>query len=424
LALVDIDPHALEIARRMTAKMIAARKAPIQLSASVERREVLKGASVVICTIGVGKRRAWEQDVFVPRKYGLFYPVGDSVGPGGSSRALRMIPDMVAIAQDVLDLAPEALFFNYGNPMAPVCRAVQKATGAKMVGLCHGVFDTARYLAEKLGVPFTSLEYTAVGMNHLTWFTNVLVKGKDASPTLRQVAERVVAGAPAADKAWSSEPKVDIETAFESSYGHPFSWNLMLKFGAIPSALDRHVTEFFPQFFRDGRYYGKKLGIDEFCFEGTIYYGDRIYKQMEEEAFSDKPLAADYFEHAAGEHEQVIDIISSIRLGKTKVYSANLPNRGQVPNLPPEAIIESPAVADGQGVRPITLPPLPVGIAGVLATRYLWVEAIVEAALEQSREKFIQALVLDGAVSSLEQATALADDLLGAQAQYLPWVKK
>ena len=424
LALVDIDPHALEIARRMTAKMIAARQAPIQLSASVDRRDVLKGATVVICTIGVGKRRAWEQDVFIPRKYGIFMPVGDSVGPSGSSRALRMIPDMVAIAQDVLDLAPEALFFNYGNPMAPVCRAVYKATGANMVGLCHGVFDTARYLAKKLGVPFSALEYTAVGINHLTWFTHVLVNGKDASPELRRVAESVVSNAPASDQPFLAEPKVDIETAFESSYGHPFSWDLLLKFGAIPSALDRHVTEFFPQFFGDGRYYGKKLGIDEFCFEGTIFHGDLIYQQMEEEAFSAQPLASDYFEHAAGEHEQVIDIIASIRQGRAKVYSANLPNKGQVPNLPAEAIIESPAVADGHGLRPLTLPPLSAGIAGVLATRYLWVETIVEAALENSREKFIQALVLDGAVSSLEQASALADELLVTQAQYLPWVRR
>jgi alpha-galactosidase len=423
LALVDIDPHALEVAQRMTAKMIAARQAPIQLSASVDRREVLPGATAVICTIGVGKRRAWEQDVFIPRKYGIFMPVGDSVGPSGSSRALRMIPDMVAIAQDVLDLAPTALFFNYGNPMAPVCRAVIKATGAKMVGLCHGVFDTARYLAKKLEVPFSALEYTAVGINHLTWFTRVLVKGKDASPELQQIAENVVAKAPACDQPYESEPQLDLKTAFQSSYGNPFSWHLLQKFGAIPSALDRHVTEFFPQFFREGRYYGKKLGINEFCFEGTIHYGDLSYQQMEEEAFSEKPLAADYFEHAAGEHEQVIDIIASIRKGSAKMYSANLPNKGQVPNLPPEAVIESPAIADGHGLRALVLPPLPAGIAGVLATRFLWVETIVEAALDSSREKFVQALVLDGAVSSLEQASALADDLLKAQAQYLPGFK-
>ena len=127
LALVDIDPAALETAERLVAKMIAARQAPVGLTAATDRRAVLPGATAVICTVGVGGRRAWEQDVFIPRKHGIFVPVGDTVGPGGSSRALRMIPAMVAIAEDVLELAPDALFFNYSNPMAPVCRAIRKA---------------------------------------------------------------------------------------------------------------------------------------------------------------------------------------------------------------------------------------------------------------------------------------------------------
>jgi alpha-galactosidase len=427
LALVDIDPHALQVAERLSAKMIAARKAPIQLSASLDRRQVLPGATVVICTIGVGGRRAWEQDVYIPRKYGIYMPVGDTVGPGGSSRALRMIPAMVEIAKDVLDLAPEALFFNYGNPMAPVCRAVHKATGANMVGLCHGVFDTGRYLAEKLGVPLKALNYTAVGINHLTWFVRVLAHGKDAMPDLRKIAAEIVAQAPASDLPFAEGligAAEHREGAFSSRLDHPFSWKLLLDFGAIPSALDRHVTEFFPQFFREGRYYGKRLGVDAFSFEGTIFYGDQEYQQMQEEAFSEQALDREHFEHAAGEHEQVIEIVQSIRQNLGKGYSANLPNKGQVPNLPAEAILEGPAVADSQGVRPILLPPLPAAIAGSLATRYLWVEAIVEAALENSREKFIQALVLDGAVHSLEQASALADELLRTQAQYLPWVNQ
>ena len=143
LALVDIDPGALEVAARLATKMVTFKQAPMRVSAHLDRREALRGATIVICTIGVGGRRAWEKDVFIPRKYGIYAPVGDTIGPGGSSRALRMIPPMVAIARDVLDLCPDALFFNYGNPMAAVCRAVRKATGANMVGLCHGVIDTA-----------------------------------------------------------------------------------------------------------------------------------------------------------------------------------------------------------------------------------------------------------------------------------------
>lgn len=419
LALVDIDPQALETAERLAARMIAARKAPIHLRAATDRRAVLPGASVVICTIGVGGRRAWEQDVFIPRKYGIRVPVGDTVGPGGSSRALRMIPAMVAIANDVLDLCPEALFFNYGNPMAPVCRAVRKATGANMIGLCHGVFDMARYLAEKIGVGPEELDFTAVGINHLTWFTQVRAGGQDAMPRLRQVAEQIVSRSPAAD-APGAQAQTDAGP-FESSLDNPFSWRLLLDFGSIPSALDRHVTEFFPRFFGDGQYYGKTLGVDEFSFEGTIAAGDHIYAEMRDLALSDAPLNDEFFAHMGGEHEQVIEIIQAIRANHSKLFHANLPNTGQVPNLPEGAIIESPAVPRGGSLHALVQPPLPSALAGVLATRYQWVEAIVEAALEQSRDKFVQALVLDGYVRSLEQARALADELLAAQSSYLNW---
>ncbi len=109
LGLVDIDPKALAIAEGLAKKVIAARNASMKLITSTDRRDVLPGATVVVTTIAVGGRRAWEQDVFIPRKYGINQPVGDSVMPGGTSRCLRMIPPMVAIAKDVLDLCPQAL---------------------------------------------------------------------------------------------------------------------------------------------------------------------------------------------------------------------------------------------------------------------------------------------------------------------------
>lgn len=404
LALVDTDPEALEVAERLSHKMIEARKSPIALRATTDRREVLPGATAVICTIGVGGRRAWEQDVFIPRKYGIFQPVGDSVMPGGTSRALRMIPAMVAIAEDVLDLCPNALFFNYGNPMAPVCRGIRKATGANVVGLCHGVFGVGHYLADVLGIERTRLQYTAVGMNHLTWFTEVRIDGKDAMPRLAQIADERMAGL-----GEHGPDELDI-----------FSWQMFRLFGAFPAVLDRHITEFFPQFFAHGSYYGKTLGVDAFSFEGTIAWGDRIYDEMKEVASSDKPLDEEYFTRISGEHEQVMDIIESVRTDARRVYSANLPNTGQVPNLPADAILESPAVADASGLRPIAQPPLPAAIVGTLATRLAWVETTVEAALEGSREKFVQALILDGSVDSVDTAARLADELLAAQAQYLP----
>jgi len=406
LILVDIDAMALEVAERLSLKMIAERGAPLSVTASVDRRQVLRGATVVICTVGVGGRRAWEQDVFIPRKYGIFQPVGDSVMPGGTSRALRMIPAMVAIAEDVVELAPTALFFNYGNPMAPVCRAIHKATGAPLVGLCHGVFHVAHYLAEVLGVAPSRFQYSAVGMNHLTWFIEIRVDGQDAMPRLHKIARDKLA------KVQGGKPP--------SRDDAPFSWQLFELFEAFPAVLDRHVTEFFPELFGGGWYFGKRLGVDAFSVEDTIARGDRIFAEMREQAFSSKPLPSDYLSRKSGEHERVLEIIHSIRQDAGCVYSANLPNRGQVPNLPAEAIIESPAIAGAAGVKPIVQPPLPSGLVGTLTRHMAWVETVVEAALEGSRTKFVQALVLDGAVRSLDMAERLADELLQAQREYLP----
>jgi len=405
LALVDVDRHALEAATGLARKMVAGRGVSWEVDASTDRTEVLEGATAVICTVGVGGRRAWEQDVFIPRKYGIFQPVGDSVGPGGSSRALRMIPAMVAVARDVLDLAPDALFFNYSNPMAPVCRAIRKATDAPVVGLCHGVNHTARYLAGALGVATTQLTYNAVGMNHLTWFTEVRVDGVDAMPRLQEIAERRVAEG-------ARSPSAAVAAS-------PFSWHLLRVFGAFPAVLDRHVVEFFPQFFRGGNYYGGKLGVDAYSFEETIAGGDHGFEEMRRDAFSEDALPASYYAPSGGEHEQVVNIISNLRRGTGAVFSVNLPNGGRIASWPTESIIEGPARTDRSEFRLLEQEKLPPGIAGALATRLQWVEVIVEAALQRKRDAFVQALALDGWVDSLDMAATLADELLRAQAPFL-----
>lgn len=420
IALVDTDATALTLAVGLARKMIESRRAPLRLASSIDRRDVLPGATVVVATIGVGGRRAWEQDVFVPRAYDIYQPVGDTTLAGGLSRALRMIPPMVQIAQDVLDLAPQALLFNYGNPMAAVCRAVHKATPANPVGLCHGVHQVHGYLAQALGTPPDRVRSCAVGINHLTWFVEVRTDGRDAMPALKRIAkERLARGVFPQDGDTRQSARPWEESGL--NVDNPFSWQLLDRFGAFPAVLDRHVTEFFPHLFRGQKsYYGRTLGVDAFPFEATIELGEAGYREMEEHAHAPGPLPADYFEQLSGEHEQVLEIIESIRLDLGRLYSVNLPNRGQVPNLPPEVVVECPAIADSGGLRPLTLPPLSPALAGTLATRYQCVETIVDAALEGSRAKFIQALLLDGAAPSIQIAQQLAHDLLQIQSHYLP----
>ena len=391
--LVDINATALQTAYGLARKMLAQTGAPLTVSAHTDRRDALPGATVVICTVGVGGRRAWEQDVFIPRKYGIYVPVGDTVGPGGSARAVRMIPAMLAIARDVVDLAPDALFFNYSNPMAPICRAIHTQIGAPVIGLCHGVLHVTHYLAQHLGVPADELTVTCAGYNHLTWLTSVQHRAVDMFPAMRAIGAKI-----------STAPQI-------TPNDNVFSWQLFDQVGAFPAVLDRHITEFYPQFFRHGYYYGMRLGVDAFSFEGTIAGGDAEFAAMHADAVSDQPLPASLFVRESGEHEQVVEIIAALRAGSGASYAVNLPNRGQVPDLPLGAIVESPAIARHNTLEPIPQPPLGPTLAGMLASRYAWVEAIVAAAVHRDRDAFVNALIIDGYVESLAIAQRLGDEL-------------
>ncbi len=185
IALVDINPVILEAVEKLTRRYMLSAERPAKITATTERKDVLPGATVVISTIGVGSRRAWEQDVFVPRQFGIFQPVGDSVMPGGVSRALRMIPPMVEIARDCERVCPEAIFINYSNPMTAVVRALRKATNIPAIGLCMGTEEAIEYLAGTAGVARESVTARWAGLNHLTWILDLRANGKDLWPVAR-----------------------------------------------------------------------------------------------------------------------------------------------------------------------------------------------------------------------------------------------
>lgn len=399
LALVDIDPQALETADGLSQRMIAAKAAPITVTAATDRRAVLPGADVVVTTIGVGGRRAWEADVFIPRQFGIFQPVGDTTMPGGISRAMRMIPAMVAIANDVHQLCPQAIFINYANPMTVNCWAVRKATNAKVVGLCHGVHDVTRELATLIGASPNEVTSLGMGVNHFTWIYDLRWRGEDAWPLVR--AQVAATDAPARQR-------------------NPFSWSLFDAYGAYPAVNDRHVTEFFPERFPQGSYYGRQLGVDAFSFEGTIAGGDRHFAAMQAQATGAAPLDERIFARGEGEHEQLVAILASLHEDQRQIFSVNLPNHGAVAGLPDEAILEIPAAATGRGFLALQTPPLPAALLAPI-TRRLAVHALtVEAALRGDRALWQEALLADGAVTDRATAGQLVEAMLAAHQANLP----
>lgn len=421
LALVDIDPAALDVAEKLSRQLIEQAGADVTLTASTDRRDVLPGADYVLTTIGVGGRRAWEQDVFIPRKYGIYQPVGDSVMPGGISRAMRMIPALVDIARDVKALCPDALFINYSNPMTANCWAIRRETGVNVIGLCHGAFRVERALAAIAGAPPDEVTSVAIGLNHLTFFTGLWHHGRDLMPTIREKVAAVLHD-PAVNAPESGVPFPEAGNTFSDHAigANPFSWSLFEAYGGYPSANDRHTSEFFPERFPGGKYYGRTLGVDAYSLEEVIAWGDNIYEDMRAQAQGEKPLNEKLLERRVGEHEQLLEIIASIQGDQRRIFYANLPNEGAVPNLPYDAILELPTVAMAGGMRPIHFDDFSGPLAAVLTRKIATVQLTVEAALTGSRELFTEALLSDGAVTDRTVAGQLRDELLEAHRRHLP----
>ncbi|MET9255151.1 hypothetical protein [Streptomyces sp. NPDC003717] len=415
IRLVDVDEEALGVAERLARRMVEAQGAGdrIGVRASADRRRELPGADYVVTCVGVGGRPAWQRDHEICQEHGVYQPVGDSVMPGGVSRLLRTVPVMVDIARDVTELAPDAFFFNYSNPMTANIQAMTRHAGAAPVGLCHGMHHVQRELAAFAGLPFEETSTLYAGINHLTFIYDFRHNGRDAWPGVRARMERELAEP--ADPA-------DIGAIWENgkAWHNPFSWEIFRRYGAYPAANDRHVVEFFPERWAHGDYYGKKLGVDAFSVPEILQWGEDRYQGMRAQAEDGAPLDAAAFENSTGEQEQLIAIIRSITFDRRQMFSVNVPNRGSVPGLPDEAALEIPAVATARGLRPVSVPDLSAPLTSILARRLTSVELATEAAMKGDRELVVEAMIADGAVTDPDAAAALTDALLDAQRAFLP----
>lgn len=412
--LVDVNETALGVAVRLADMMIDACDARdrITVSGSPDRRAVLPGADFIVTCVGVGGRDAWLRDHTVCQLHGIFQPVGDSVMPGGISRLLRTVPVMVDIARDIAELAPDAMFFNYSNPMTANVAAMSKYAGVEVVGLCHGMHHVQRELAGLIDKPFEETSTLYAGINHLTFIYDFRWNGQDAWPL---VAQKRAAESPST--------AADIGSIFNDGvrFAHnPFSWSLYDTYGAYPAANDRHVTEFFPARWPGGAYFGKTLGVDAFSVPEILEWGENRYQGMRKQADGEMPLDETVFSRSTGEQEQLIAIIRSVLHDARQMFSVNVLNNGAVPGLPDDAALEIPGVATARGLRPVRVPDLSGPLTAILAQRLVSVNLAVEAAMTGDRSLVVEAMLADGAVHDPAAARALTDALIDAQAQFLP----
>ena len=391
VALCDIDPEGLEITTKLARRMVAESKSDIEVISSTDRREILPGADYVIQTIAIGGRTAWEHDLNIPMKYGIVQPVGDSVGPGGVSRALRILPVVVDICRDMEELCPQAMLVNYANPNSCVCAAAHQYSSIEVIGLCHGLPGTQRELANYLEVSIEETSVLAAGINHFNWILNFRVRGQDGLVMLRE--------------------KFDSEGVPDSM---KVSAGLFKVFGAYPVPGDRHVAEFLPYFLNQESDCGKKYGLSLMKAYGqSPEHWEEIKKHLEEN------MPMERYMRRSG--EEAIDIIAALNGDTDVIFDAiNLPNYGLVVNLPEGAILEVPAAVGPFGIRGICVGEIPDGIAAMLSARIYQQQLTVEAAMSGDKQLGVQAMLLDPLVPSVEIAAAMLDELLKAHKEHLP----
>ena len=416
IGLCDIDAVVLDDVTALVKKMISFHNDDIEVVASTDRKELLPEADYVVTTIGVGGRRAWEQDVYIPRKYGIFQPVGDTAMPGGISRAMRMVPAMIEIAADIAKWAPQAQFFNYANPMAVICRALAKVNAFPVTGLCIGTPDSEWSVADYMGYSRKNVTTLAAGINHCTFIYDYRHNGTSVIEDIREKA--VSDFGPDLNNILLENRSDDIWNG--RSLKDPFAWNFFIKYGAWPAPGDRHITEFFAEHTGEKAYFGKTLGVETFSFERTIAGGDRIHQELTALARSDQPLTSDFFGESHGEHEQLTSIIDSIERDNRTMYYVNRPNAGAVANLPDWAVIEQPAVAAAYGMAPITQNHFPDHLASFTGRFLANIELTVDAALQGNRSLLEEAIVSGGYITDKAAVRKMTEELLQAHKQYLP----
>lgn len=368
--------------------------------ATTDRAKALEGADGVLCTVFNGDVDIWQHDILIPKKYGVDINVGDTRSVSGIFRALRNIPLMLDICKDIEKYCPDAVFLNYTNPMSMLCGAMQKYSNIKVTGLCHSVQGTAKKLATWLDVPFEELTYKCMGINHMAFYTVLEHNGENLYPRLRKLLE---------NKEYYDYEQVRNEMFLHLGYyvtessGHNSEYNQW--FRKRPDLIEKYCT------------HGTGWNPGEYAYSLNLRKDrkenpSKQYEEWFEKEFDSnksQEYAADVFNACIGD-------------GKPFVFNGNVLNSGSIPNLPYDACVEVPVVADRMGIRTTIAGELPQHIAIMVSNTAQIENLVIEAAMNKSKDMVYRAVYMDplaSAVCSLEEIKNMCDELFEINKEFL-----
>lgn len=424
LILVDLDQTAADNAAAVARRMNDAWQANMTVAATTDRLEALPGATHVVLSIEVAPREAlWRLDWEIPLRYGLRQPYAENGGPGGLMHTCRQVPAHLTIARDMEALCPQAWMILFSNPLPRLCRAIAKYTTIKVVGKCHqinvGYALVAALLRHEYHVDVPEdvvlhsdpgnfpvvyalsqagrehFAITSAGLNHFIWLHDIRDRhtGQDLYPLLRQAID-------------DAPPTLE-----------PLALDLFRIFGRLPIAGDTHLSEYLPWLHDPVAGPWDTYRLPLYDWSGNEGVREALHAIMALMAAGDMPV--DGMREA--QSEGAAELITALGGGESYVdETVNVPNRGAIPGLPDETIVELPAIVGPFGIRPMQLEPMPAPIIELWRREAALVELVVDAAVLGNRALALRALLLDPMINDIGAARAMLDDYLTTFAPYLP----
>jgi len=418
-ALMDISKDNLDMVTQLCRKDIASSGVPAQLTATLNRREALADADYVISTIRQGGLEAFQTDIDIPLKYGVDQCVGDTLCAGGIMYGQRTLIELLDFCKDMREVSkPDVLFLNYSNPMAINTWGCNQYGGIKTIGLCHGVqgahwqitacvenwAKAQGMLPADAKLHRSEVHVIAAGLNHQTWFIQVEWNGINMLPYLLELFEQ--------HPVYSKTEKVRID--------------VLRRIGYYSTESNGHLSEYLPWYRKrtdeimqwidlSTWINGETGGYLRVCTEGRNWFETDFPNWLKEPALD---LATYTRSEEHGSY-----IIEGLETGRIYRGHFNVVNNGHITNLPNGCVIEIPGYVDKIGINMPVIGDLPLATVPTLSATLQVQKLAVEACVRGDVTLLKQAMLHDplvGAVCNPEEIWQMTDEMLVAQAQWLP----
>jgi alpha-galactosidase len=407
LMLMDIDKERLDLATAFANKMVEQNKLQLKIKSTTDRKEAVDGADYVITSIRPGGWRAARFIREITWKRGLEVQP-DATGAGGIFQGLVQVPALLEIAHDMEKACPNALLMSYCNPMAINCWGLNDYSKIKNVGLCPNPTGGQERFARIAGVDPKDIWYTVGGLNHQSWFLEILYKGQDLYPTLKEKINQM-AVSDQHEAGHGGESPVEIESLktfgyFSSGYGH-LSISLPY-FRRTPELMEKY-----------------KVGTND----GMYTNADAITAKQDAELR--QQLKSGFQFKLKEEHRYTgiaAEIINAMETGvQTRVFG-NVRNTGLIPNLLEGCVVEVPIMVDKGGIHPTYVGNLPPQLAALNRLNINVQELAVRGIAEKDKTKVLQAILLDPltfSMFSIDEIKEMVSEMFKAEKEFMKGYK-